>query len=100
MSATDFPHLGARVVVGRYLFGTDIDLTGRVGTVTGVSDWRAFPISVDIDGHGLALFGPGELDAACGYSLGHRCGLLCDCVCVRPAGHDGPHQCSAEAVQP
>ena len=38
--------------------------------------------------------------AACSYSLGHRCGLLCDCVCVRPAGHDGPHQCSAEAVRP
>ena len=34
--------------------------------------------------------------ATCYYSLGHRNRHQCDCVCVRPAGHDGPHQCSAE----
>ena len=45
--------VGSRVVVGRYLYGTDCDLTGHVGTITGVSDWRSFPISVEIDGHGV-----------------------------------------------
>ena len=38
--------------------------------------------------------------ATCGYSLGHRTRHQGDCACVRPAGHDGPHQCSAEAVRP
>lgn len=34
----------------------------------------------------------------CLYSLGHRSRHQCDCVCVRLRGHDGPHQCSAEAT--
>lgn len=39
-------------------------------------------------------------EVRCGYSLGHRTRHQGDCACVRPAGHDGPHQCSAEAVRP
>jgi len=29
----------------------------------------------------------------CFYSLGHRNRHQCDCVCVRPLGHDGHHRC-------
>ena len=36
--------------------------------------------------------------ALCFHMLGHRNRHQCDCVRVRPKGHDGAHQCSATFV--